>query len=103
MPTLRPHRPGRVPRLAVDHWPPSPRTRPTHLHPALQPRAAPSSTRAPLARIGDRSLATARRSSQASRPTRGTHPRIPPRRSMNPHFETLQDVLALEVIQELVI
>jgi putative transposase len=49
----------------------------------------PSSTRSPLARIDDRSLATARRSSQASRPTRRTHPRIPPLRSMNPHFETL--------------
>jgi len=32
------HRPQRVSRLAAYPWPPPPRTRTAHLHPALQPR-----------------------------------------------------------------
>ena len=47
---LRPHRARRVPRLAADPQPPSPRTRAPRLRRPLQPRAAASRARTPAAR-----------------------------------------------------
>jgi putative transposase len=86
--TVRPHRPRRMSRLAVDHRPAPPRDSATHLHGPLQRRTPSPRTRAALARLDKRGPATERRRDQAPRPTRRTNPRIPPRRSMNRHFET---------------
>jgi hypothetical protein len=46
-------------------------------------------TRAAHARLDKRRRTAKRRRDQAPRPTRRSDPRIPPRRSMNRHFETL--------------
>src|SRR5439155_20239382 len=51
-------------------------------------RAPSPRTRAALARLDPRGPATERQRHQAPRPTRRIDPRIPPRRSMNRHFET---------------
>jgi transposase InsO family protein len=51
-------------------------------------REATPWTRAAHARLDKRRTATGRRRDQTPRPPRRTNPRIPPRRSMNPHFET---------------
>jgi hypothetical protein len=57
-------------------------------HGALQPRASSPRARAAPVRPDKRRPATKRQRDQAPRPARRTHPRIPPRRSMNRHFET---------------
>jgi hypothetical protein len=67
---------------------PHPRTSATHLYRPLQPRAPSPRTRAALARLDKRGPATERQRDQTPRPARRTNPRIPPRRSMNHHFET---------------
>jgi hypothetical protein len=87
---VRPHRPRRVSRLAADPRPPPPRTSATPLHNALQRRAPTPRTRAPSTPTTDRSHNCDRSQDQAPRPTRRTHPRIPPSCSMNRHFETPQ-------------
>ena len=87
-PSLRPHRPCRVSRLAADSRTPPPRDSAPHLHRPLQPRAPTPRTRAALARLDKRGPTTERQRDQTPRPTRRTDPRIPPRRSMNRHFET---------------
>jgi hypothetical protein len=77
---LRPHRPRRMSGLAADHRPPPPRDGAPHLHRPLQPRAPTPRTRTAHARLNTRQPASERRSNRAPRPTRRTHPRIPPRR-----------------------
>jgi hypothetical protein len=78
--TLRPHRPRRVPRLAPDREPASPRTRPPRLRRPLQHAQA-----APLA-ASDAACSERRRTprgrpdlslSETARPRRRTQPRVP--------------------------
>ena len=91
---LRSQRTRRVSRLAAHHRPAPPRAGATRLHCALQPRATPPRTRAPDTREGQRGRSTDRRQDRAPRPTRRTHPRVLPSRSMNANrdFETPQGV-----------
>jgi hypothetical protein len=70
--------------------PPAARVGTTHLHGPLQPRAPSPRTRTAPARTSYRHPAPEHRQDRVPRPTRRTNPRIPPRRSMNRHFETPQ-------------
>jgi hypothetical protein len=70
---VHPHRPNGMPRLAPDHRPPPPRTRPTDLHPALQPRAPTPRTRTPSASTPS-ACATAGGRCSASRSPRRPRP-----------------------------
>src|SRR5713226_3727590 len=87
-------------RLATDRRPPPPRDSATHLHRPLQPRAPSPRTRAAPARLDKRRPAAERQRDQTPRPTRRTDPRIPPRRSMNRHFETPHGVVGLGVVAQ---
>jgi putative transposase len=80
---VRPHDPRRVPRLAADPRAPPPRARAPRLHRPLQPRASTPRTRAPAAPSGQRGQSTHHRRDQAPRPTRRTHPPVPPGCSVN--------------------
>src|SRR6266540_6058742 len=83
-------------RLAADHRTPAPRDRATHLHRPLQPRAPSPRTRTAPARTSYRHPTTEHRQDRAPRPTRRTDPRIPPRRSMNRHFETPHGIASFD-------
>src|SRR5215218_7206896 len=89
--TVRSHRQNGMSRLAPDRWPPPPRTRPAHLHPALQPRTPAPRTRAPAAPSAT-AQATDRRRGPAPRPPRRPRARVLQSRGMSEHgFDTLQE------------
>jgi hypothetical protein len=86
----RPHRPGRMSRLATDHRPPPPRVR-TPLYTAHYNREPPHRGLALLTpNSTNADPHTSRGENQSPRPTRRTDPRIPPSRSMNQDSGTRQ-------------